>query len=161
MIGKGGTRVGLGRTRRGCFAACRPLFSLPPRWRGLRHRLCAGTLEFGSTKTRAGFADLNTMDAYVHIKDGTRYPAVMGVTGINDPRVSPWQVAKFIARLQQASASGCSGADASRLRRGARPARRLSRAQTVSVVTDEFSFLLWQCRSPQFAAIPTRIATAR
>ena len=62
--------------------------------------------EFGSSKTAAGFEQLYVMDAYQHIVAGRHYPAVLGVTGINDPRVAPWQVAKFVARLRQATKSG-------------------------------------------------------
>jgi len=113
--------------------------------------------EFGSVKTREGFQALYTMDAYQHIVKGRKYPAVMAVTGINDPRVAPWNPAKFAARLQAASSSG-------------RPVLlrvdydaghgflAASRAQRIALRTDEFSFLLWQCGSPLFAGVPTRIA---
>ena len=116
--------------------------------------------EFGSAKTEAGFKALYAMDAYQHIVKGVKYPAVMAVTGINDPRVAPWQPAKFAARLQAATASG-------------RPVLlrvdydaghgllAASRAQTIALLTDEFSFLMWQCGSPLFAGIPTRIVRAR
>lgn len=46
------------------------------------------------------------MDSYVHVQDGTQYPAVMLTTGLNDPRVVVWQPAKMAARLQAATASG-------------------------------------------------------
>jgi prolyl oligopeptidase len=62
--------------------------------------------EFGSAGTQAGFEDLYAMDSYQHVRDGVKYPAILQVTGINDPRVSPAQPAKFTARLQAASASG-------------------------------------------------------
>ena len=48
--------------------------------------------EFGSTKTEAGFKALYAMSAYAHIKDHTPYPAVLLMTGVNDPRVDPWQM---------------------------------------------------------------------
>ncbi len=112
--------------------------------------------EFGSSKTADGFAQLNAMDAYVHIVDGRPYPAVLGITGINDPRVAPWQVAKFVARLRRASSSGRPvlmrvDYDAGHGMMAA------SRGQAVALLTDEFSFLLWQCGSPEFAGIPTTI----
>jgi prolyl oligopeptidase len=50
--------------------------------------------EFGSVKTHEGFEDLYTMSSYAHVDDRTPYPAVMLTTGINDPRVAPWQAAK-------------------------------------------------------------------
>jgi prolyl oligopeptidase len=62
--------------------------------------------EIGTTETEAGFRALLAMSPYHHIKDGTKYPAVMVVTGINDPRVEAWQAAKMAARLQAATTSG-------------------------------------------------------
>jgi prolyl oligopeptidase len=62
--------------------------------------------EMGTTETEAGFRALLAMSPYHHIKDGTKYPAVMVTTGINDPRVDAWQAAKMAARLQAASTSG-------------------------------------------------------
>ena len=114
--------------------------------------------EFGSPKTEAGFKALYVMDAYQHITKRTAYPAVMAVTGINDPRVAPWQPAKFVARLQQATSSGRPvllrvDYDAGHGMLAA------SEAQRISLLTDEFTFLFWQCASPLFAGIPTRIAS--
>lgn len=62
--------------------------------------------ELGSTKTEAGFQALYAMSAYHHVENGTRYPAVLIETGINDPRVDPWESAKMTARLQAATISG-------------------------------------------------------
>jgi hypothetical protein len=36
-----------------------------------------------------------------------------------------------------------------------------SREQTEQLLTDEYSFLLWQCGDPAFAGIPTRIYPRR
>ena len=47
------------------------------------------------------------MSAYHHVKDQTPYPAVLFETGINDPRVDPWEVAKMTARLQAAWKRAC------------------------------------------------------
>jgi prolyl oligopeptidase len=63
-------------------------------------------LEFGSTKTEEGFNGLYAMSPLQHVKDGTPYPAVLLTTGINDPRVNPWQPGKMAARLQAATTSG-------------------------------------------------------
>jgi prolyl oligopeptidase len=62
--------------------------------------------EMGTTETEAGFRALYAMSPYHHITDRTKYPAVMVVTGINDPRVDAWQAAKMAARLQAATTSG-------------------------------------------------------
>jgi prolyl oligopeptidase len=63
------------------------------------------TPEFGSVKDSDGFKALLAMDAYQHVKDGTAYPAVLLITGANDPRVDPWQLFKMAARLQAATSS--------------------------------------------------------
>ena len=57
-------------------------------------------------KTEEGFKALYEMSAYDHIEDGTAYPAVLFMTGMNDPRVEPWEMAKMTARLEAATASG-------------------------------------------------------
>ena len=93
--------------------------------------------EFGSTKTEQGFRDLYAMSAYHHVKDGTAYPAILLTTGINDPRVDPWQSAKMTARLQAATTSGkpvllrvdYSGGHGS---------------SGIEQLVDEWSFVLWQ-----------------
>jgi prolyl oligopeptidase len=62
--------------------------------------------EFGTTKTEEGFKALYAMSPLQHVKDGTPYPAVLLTTGMNDPRVNPWQAGKMAARLQAATSSG-------------------------------------------------------
>ncbi len=114
------------------------------------------TPEFGTVANETGFKALYEMDAYEHVVQGTAYPAVMMITGFNDPRVSSWELAKFTARLQLATTSG-------------RPILLRvdydaghgflagSRTQNEQLLTDEFSFLLWQCGDPAFKGIPTHI----
>jgi prolyl oligopeptidase len=63
------------------------------------------TPEFGSVKDADGFKALYAMDGYQHVKDGTAYPAVLLITGANDPRVDPWELFKMTARLQAATTS--------------------------------------------------------
>ena len=46
------------------------------------------------------------MDSVQAVRNGVRYPALLCVTGATDPRVAPWHVAKFAARVQAASTSG-------------------------------------------------------
>ena len=64
------------------------------------------TPEFGSVKDSVECRALMEMDAFQHVKDGVKYPAVICVGGFNDPRVIVWQPAKMAATLQHASASG-------------------------------------------------------
>jgi prolyl oligopeptidase len=111
--------------------------------------------EFGTQTTAAGFHDLYPVDAYLHVRDGSPYPAVMLVTGINDRRVPPWELAKFAARLQAATSSRRPillrvDYDAGHGLLGA------SRAQADALIADEYSFLLWQLGDPGFQTIPRR-----
>jgi len=62
--------------------------------------------EFGTVKNPEECKALLEMDAYLHIRDGVKYPAVLITAGMNDPRVPAWQPAKFAARLQEATTSG-------------------------------------------------------
>ena len=62
--------------------------------------------EFGDPSNEAEYRGLVAMDAYQKVKDGTRYPAVLAMTGMTDPRVAPWHPAKMAARLQHASTGG-------------------------------------------------------
>jgi prolyl oligopeptidase len=61
--------------------------------------------EFGTVKFRAQFQALYAYSPYHHVKDGTKYPAILFLTGANDPRVDPMQSRKLTARLQAATAS--------------------------------------------------------
>jgi prolyl oligopeptidase len=62
--------------------------------------------EFGSVKDPEQFKALYAYSPYHRVKDGTPYPAVLLTTGLNDPRVEPWQSRKMTARLQAATSSG-------------------------------------------------------
>jgi prolyl oligopeptidase len=63
------------------------------------------TPEFGTVKDPVECEALFEMDGVAHVQKGVKYPAVMGVGGWNDARVTAWQPGKFIAALQNASAS--------------------------------------------------------
>jgi prolyl oligopeptidase len=62
--------------------------------------------EFGTVKDSVDCMGLLEMDAFQHVKDGTKYPAIICVGGMNDPRVIAWQPGKFAAALQNATTSG-------------------------------------------------------
>lgn len=62
--------------------------------------------EFGTVKDASQFHALHAYSPYHHVKDGTKYPAVLFLTGANDPRVDPMQSRKMTARLQAANPSG-------------------------------------------------------
>ncbi len=62
--------------------------------------------EFGSVNDSVQCRGLYEMDAFQHVVPGTKYPAVLCVGGMNDPRVIVWQPGKLAAALQSASTSG-------------------------------------------------------
>ena len=57
------------------------------------------------SRTSKQFEALYAYSPYHHVKDGTAYPAVLFLTGENDPRVDPANSRKMAARLQAASSS--------------------------------------------------------
>ncbi|CAG0980752.1 prolyl oligopeptidase [Phycisphaerales bacterium] len=61
--------------------------------------------EFGTVKDAAQFKALHAYSPYHHVKDGTKYPPVLFLTGANDPRVDPMQSRKMTARLQAVGAT--------------------------------------------------------
>jgi prolyl oligopeptidase len=104
--------------------------------------------EFGSVTTPAGFHGLYAMSPYVHVRDGTKYPAVLLQTGINDPRVEPWEVAKMAARLQAATASNKPILLSVSYDSGHGMGN--TKAQDDADWADELSFILWQTGNPAF-----------
>lgn len=105
--------------------------------------------ELGTVKTLNGFKALYEMSAYAHVQDGTPYPAVLFETGMNDPRVDPWEMAKMAARLQAATTSGkpvLFRVDYA----GGHGRMGATSAQADEQHADEWSFLLWQLGAPEF-----------
>jgi prolyl oligopeptidase len=108
----------------------------------------ANVPEFGDVTQKEDYGWLYAISAYHHVIKGTNYPAVMGITGVNDPRVPSWMVAKFIAALQVASTS-----DRPILLRidfDAGHGLGSSRTQREEQLADEWTFLLWQSGDPEF-----------
>ncbi len=100
------------------------------------------TPEFGSCETEAGFQALYEMDSFLHVRDGVNYPAMLITHGITDPRVEPWQSAKFAARVQSASAS-----DKPVLLRMDYEAGHgigSTKTQLIQERADIFAFMMWQ-----------------
>jgi prolyl oligopeptidase len=61
--------------------------------------------EFGTTKEPDQFRALYAYSPYHHVTNGTQYPAVLFLTGDNDPRVDPMNSRKMTARLQATGTS--------------------------------------------------------
>jgi prolyl oligopeptidase len=103
--------------------------------------------EFGTVKDPVECAALYVMDGLQHVRKGVNYPALMGVTGWNDPRVAPWEPGKFVAAVQNASTAG-------------RPAllkvnydsghRTLEKDVRFKDLAGQYAFLLWQTGHPDF-----------
>jgi prolyl oligopeptidase len=104
--------------------------------------------EFGTVKDPAEFKALLEMSTYHAVKDGTAYPGVMLVHGMNDPRVDVWQSGKTAARLQAAQAGlpDPSQARPTLLRLDAQAGHGMgsTHTQRQALAADMQSFLLWQ-----------------
>jgi prolyl oligopeptidase len=61
--------------------------------------------EFGTVKNPEQFKALYAYSPYHHVIDGTKYPAVLMMTGANDGRVAPYHSRKMTARLLAANKS--------------------------------------------------------
>jgi prolyl oligopeptidase len=105
--------------------------------------------EFGTVKEADGFKALFAMDAYQHVKPDTPYPAVLLSTGVNDPRVAPWQAAKMTARLQASTSSG--KPILLRVDYDAGHGLGSTKSQRDSERADDVAFLLWQLGVPGYA----------
>jgi len=93
-------------------------------------------------KTEAGFAALLAMSTYHHVQDQVRYPGVLLVHGVNDPRVPVWASAKTAARLQATTTSG--RPVLLRLDYQAGHGIGSSAPQRRSEFADTLAFMLWQ-----------------
>jgi prolyl oligopeptidase len=98
--------------------------------------------EYGSADTAAQFPYIYAYSPYHRVRPGTRYPAVLFVTGDSDTRVAPLHARKMTALLQSATAS-----DRPILLRYDTKAGHsggLPVAQQIENLAAEFSFLFWQ-----------------
>jgi prolyl oligopeptidase len=100
--------------------------------------------EWGAISDPAGYKALKSIDSYQSVKDGTPYPAVLLTTGVTDPRVAPFHLAKMTARLQVASTSG--KPILLRVDYDAGHGIGSTRAQQDREAADTYAFLLWQLR---------------
>jgi prolyl oligopeptidase len=61
--------------------------------------------EFGTVKNEDQFKALYAYSPYHHVTEGTKYPAILMMTGANDGRVAPYHSRKMTAELQAANKS--------------------------------------------------------
>jgi prolyl oligopeptidase len=101
--------------------------------------------EFGTITTKQGFQNLDAEDSIQHVKPGVNYPAVMITTGLNDPRVSPWEPAKFAAALM---ASGDPNPVLLRVDAAAGHGIGSTRTQGDQLTADTIAFAFWRSGTP-------------
>lgn len=88
------------------------------------------------------FKIMYDMDPYQHIRDGVDYPALLVVSGLNDPRAATFHSAKYAARV----AAATSGEEPVLLRIDFDAGHGMgsSRSQLDDAWTDIYAFALWQ-----------------
>jgi prolyl oligopeptidase len=101
--------------------------------------------EFGTVADEDGFHGLKAMDAYLAVRDGVPYPAVLLTAGMTDSRVSSWEAAKMAARLQKATSS----ANPVLLRVAFDEGHGLgsTKSQLDAEAADIYAFVLWRTRA--------------
>jgi prolyl oligopeptidase len=105
------------------------------------------TPEFGTVKDPVEAPALYEMDGVQHVQAGVKYPAVLGVGGWNDPRVAPWEPAKFIAAMQKASVSGKPVLMKVNYDNGHFTEEKLV---TFKNFSGQYAFMLWQAGAKEF-----------
>jgi prolyl oligopeptidase len=107
--------------------------------------------EFGTVKDSIECSALYEMDGVAHVRKGVGYPAVICVTGWNDPRVTAWEPGKFAAALQNATAS-----DRPVLMKVNYNSGHFTEEKIVTFknFADQFAFVLWQTGHPDFQPKP-------
>ncbi len=98
--------------------------------------------EYGSSDDPEQFKYLLAYSPYHNVKKGTKYPAVLFITGDSDTRVAPLHARKMTALLQWATGSDnpiLLYYDTKSGHSGGKPV-----SQQIEDATIMFSFLLWQ-----------------
>jgi prolyl oligopeptidase len=103
--------------------------------------------EFGTVTTETGFRNLRAMDSYQAVKNGTQYPAILITTGLNDPRVAPWEPGKLAARLQ---ASGTANPVLLRVEEEAGHGIGSTKTQRDREFSDTAALVFWRAGRPEW-----------
>ena len=99
-------------------------------------------LEYGNAADPQQFKFLYAYSPYQHVKPGTKYPAMLIISGDEDTRVPPEQARKMTARLQAATSSGLPILllyDTKSGHSGGKPLKQALHDEAL-----ELSFLAWQ-----------------
>jgi prolyl oligopeptidase len=98
--------------------------------------------EYGSSEKPDEFKYIYAYSPYQHVKAGTKYPAVLFITGDSDTRVAPLHARKMAALMQASTGSDkpiLLHYDTKAGHSGGTPV-----SKEIDNVTDEMDFLLWQ-----------------
>jgi prolyl oligopeptidase len=98
--------------------------------------------EYGSADNPEQFKYIYAYSPYQHVKPGTKYPAVLFITGDSDTRVAPLHGRKMTALMQASNASDrpiLLHYDTKAGHSGGTPV-----SKQIENTTDELDFLLWQ-----------------
>jgi len=99
-------------------------------------------LEYGNAADPEQFKFLYAYSPYQKVKPGTKYPAILMISGDADTRVPPEQARKMTARLQAATTSGLPVVllyDTKAGHSGGKPLKKIIEDEAL-----ELSFLAWQ-----------------
>ena len=149
----GGIFVGRAITERpDLFAAAVPAVGVfdGPRFEASANGV-ANVPEMGTVKNEAEFRGLMAMSTYHAIRDGTPYPGILLVHGVNDIRVDVWQTLKVGARFAAATSSG--RPVLMRLEYDSGHGQGSTRAQLQQRTADIWAFMLWQFGDPDFQPV--------
>ncbi len=98
--------------------------------------------EYGSSEDAAQFQYIRAYSPYQNVKPGTKFPAVLFISGDGDTRVDPLHARKMAALVQAANGGNrpvLLQYDTKAGHSGGRPISKI-----IEDTTDELSFLLWQ-----------------
>jgi prolyl oligopeptidase len=109
--------------------------------------------EYGSADNPDQFKYIYAYSPYHHVKPGTKYPAVLFISGDSDTRVAPLHARKMTALMQAANTSDkpiLLHYDTQAGHSGGTPV-----AKQIDNTTDELNFLMWQLKmTPQEQGAP-------
>lgn len=111
------------------------------------HKFLLGPLwvsEYGSAEDPQQFKTLLAYSPYHHVQAGTRYPAVMFMTGDSDTRVAPLHARKMTALLQAAASGQAERPVLLRYETSAGHSAGQSLVKTIESDVDRMGFLFWQ-----------------
>jgi len=100
--------------------------------------------EYGSADDAVQFEWLYAYSPYHHVTPGTKYPAVLFMTGESDTRVDPMHAKKMAARLQADAANGLDRPILLRIEPKAGHGMGKPITKLIEELTDVYAFLLWQ-----------------